>query len=449
MEREVLVSLQTSTGPVRVGRLWAHARRGVETATFQYDSGWLRRPDRFALAPALPLDFAPHHTPRGVALFGVFGDSAPDRWGRELMRRAVRQAAGGSRPPALTELDYLLRVSDTARVGALRYALAEDGVFQAPDTAAPIPPLARLGALLAASDQAQAGELSDDGLRLLLAPGSSLGGARPKASVLDANGRLALAKFPARTDDWDAVRWEAVALRLAEQAGVAVPARRMALVGARPVLIIERFDRRAVQRGRGVGGRAAEGGGAGGGGGAAEGGGAGEHRIPFLSALSALGAADHETRSYLELVDFLRVHGARPQDDMRQLWRRVVLNVLISNTDDHLRNHGFLHQPGTGWTLSPAYDLNPVPADIRPRVLSTALDFDDATASLALALEVAPYFELAAGAAHAIAAEVAQATAQWRGVAARFGLSDAEQARMASAFEHADSRLALGGAARG
>lgn len=435
MEREVLVSLQTSTGPVRVGRLWAHARRGVETATFQYDSGWLRRPDRFALAPALPLDFAPHHTPRGVALFGAFSDSAPDRWGRELMRRAVRQAAGGSRPPALMELDYLLRVSDTARVGALRYALAEDGVYQAPDTAAPIPPLVRLGALLAASDRAQAGELSDDGLRLLLAPGASLGGARPKASVLDANGRLALAKFPARTDEWDAVRWEAVALRLAEQAGVSVPARRMALVGARPVLIIERFDRGAVRRESGARGGAA--------------GGGREHRIPFLSALAALGAADHETRSYLELVDFLRVHGARPQDDMRQLWRRMVLNVLISNTDDHLRNHGFLHQPGAGWTLSPAYDLNPVPADVKPRVLSTALDFDDATASLALALEVAPYFELAGGAAHAIATEVAQVTAQWRGIAGRFGLSETEQARMASAFEHADSRLALGGAARG
>ena len=412
MEREVFVSLDTAAGPVRVGRLWSRSRRGVETATFQYHSGWLRRPDRFALEPGLPLDFGPHHTRRGVALFGAFSDSAPDRWGRELMRRFARQAARGSTAPALTELDFLLRVNDTARVGALRYALDEGGAFQAPDAASPIPPLVRLPALLAASDRIQAGDEADDALRLLLAPGSSLGGARPKASVRDADGGLAIAKFPAHTDVLDAVRWEAVALHLAERAGVAVPRRRIEMVGGRPVLIVERFDRR------------------------------GTGRVPFLSAMSALTATDHETRCYLELVDFLRQHGACPRDDMRQLWRRIVFNVLISNTDDHLRNHGFLHRPGAGWTLSPAYDLNPVPTDLRPRVLRTAIDFEDATASLALALEVAPYFELNNGEARAMVAEVACATAEWRSAAAGFGVPAAETIRMASAFEHEDSRLA-------
>lgn len=171
----------------------------------------------------------------------------------------------------------------------------------------------------------------DDALRLLLAPGSSLGGARPKASVRDAGGGLAFAKFPARTDVLDAVRWEAVALQLAERAGVVVPRRRIEVVAGKPVLVVARFDRRAAGR------------------------------VPFLSAMSALTATAHETRCYLELVDFLRQHGACPRADMRQLWRRVVFNILISNTDDHLRNHGFLHRPGAGWALSPAYDLNPFP----------------------------------------------------------------------------------------
>lgn len=412
MEREVFVSLDMAAGPVPVGRLWSHTRRGAETATFQYDSGWLRRSDRFALEPGLPLDFGPHHTRRGVALFGAFSDSAPDRWGRELMRRFARQAAGSSPVPALTELDFLLRVNDTARVGALRFALAQGGVFQAPDAQSPIPPLVRLPALLAASDRIQAGDGVDDALRLLLAPGSSLGGARPKASVRDAGGGLAIAKFPAHTDVLDAVRWEAVALQLAERAGVVVPRQRIEVVAGKPVLVVARFDRRAAGR------------------------------VPFLSAMSALTATDHETRCYLELVDFLRQHGACPRADMRQLWRRVVFNILISNTDDHLRNHGFLHRPGAGWALSPAYDLNPVPTDVKPRVLSTAIDFENATASLDLALEVAPYFELKNGEARAIVAEVARATAEWRSVAAGLAVPAAEITRMASAFEHEDSQLA-------
>ena len=412
MEREVFVSLDMAAGPVPVGRLWSHTRRGAETATFQYDSGWLRRSDRFALEPGLPLDFGPHHTRRGVALFGAFSDSAPDRWGRELMRRFARQAAGSSPVPALTELDFLLRVNDTARVGALRFALAQGGVFQAPDAQSPIPPLVRLPALLAASDRIQAGDGVDDALRLLLAPGSSLGGARPKASVRDAGGGLAIAKFPAHTDVLDAVRWEAVALQLAERAGVVVPRQRIEVVAGKPVLVVARFDRRAAGR------------------------------VPFLSAMSALTATAHETRCYLELVDFLRQHGACPRADMRQLWRRVVFNILISNTDDHLRNHGFLHRPGAGWALSPAYDLNPVPTDVKPRVLSTAIDFENATASLDLALEVAPYFELKNGEARAIVAEVARATAEWRSVAAGLAVPAAEITRMASAFEHEDSQLA-------
>ena len=414
MECNIQVFLDAPGTPVPVGTLWTRSRQGVESATFTYDADWLAREARFALTPELPLTAGPHHTPPGRALFGALADSAPDRWGRELMRRDARRRARGGPPATLLEIDYLLRVSDFGRLGALRFAAAEGGPFLAPDDAAPIPPLVELPVLLAASNDVLANDESN-ALRVLLAPGSSLGGARPKASVRDVDGALAIAKFPARTDDFSVVRWEAVALLLAERAGIDVPQRRLETIGNAPVLLLRRFDRRATAR------------------------------VPFLSAMAALGAADHERRSYPEFVDFIRQHGAHPKRDLHALWRRMVFNVLISNTDDHLRNHGFLHVPGRGWTPSPAYDLNPTPTDLKPRVLATAIDFDDPTASLQLAFDVAPYFELDAAAARRIAAEVAEATVGWRGAAERFGISGAEIRRMASAFEHADLELARRG----
>ena len=408
MERMVQVFLDAPGAVVPVGTLWTRSRQGVESATFMYHASWLAHADRFALSPELPLTAGPHHTPPGRALFGALANSAPDRWGRQLMRRdAARHVRGGDPPATLLEIDYLLRVSDFGRLGALRFADDEHGPFLAADDVAPIPPLVELPALLAASDDVLA-RGDSDALRVLLAPGSSLGGARPKALVRDVDGALAIAKFPARTDDVDVVRWEAVALLLAEQAGIDVPQRRLLTIGDAPVLLLRRFDRRA------------------------------NTRVPFLSAMVALGAADHERRCYPEFVDFIRQHGARPKEDLRALWRRMVFNVLISNTDDHLCNHGFLHLSGRGWTLSPAYDLNPTPTDLAPRVHATALDFDDATASLQLAFDVAPYFEIDAAAARRIAAEVAQATAAWRQAAERLGISTAETRRMAGAFEHED-----------
>ena len=414
MERTVKVFLDTPEAPVQVGTLWPRSRQGVESATFTYDPDWLAREARFALSPELPLTAGPHHTPPGRALFGALADSAPDRWGRELMRRDARRRARGGPPATLLEIDYLLRVSDFGRLGALRFSATEGGPFLAPDDVAPIPPLVELPALLAASDDVLANDESN-ALRVLLAPGSSLGGARPKASVRDVDGALAIAKFPMRTDNVSVVRWEAVALLLAERAGIDVPQRRLETIGNAPVLLLRRFDRRA------------------------------NARVPFLSAMAALGAADHERRSYPEFVDFIRQHGAHPKQDLHALWRRMVFNVLISNTDDHLRNHGFLHVPGRGWTLSPAYDLNPTPTDLKPRVLATAIDFDDPTASLQLAFDVAPYFELDAAAARRIAAEVAQATVGWRGAAEQFGIAGTEIRRMASAFEHPDLELARRG----
>ncbi len=227
----------------------------------------------------------------------------------------------------------------------------------------------------------------------------------------DRDGQLAIAKFPHRDDDYDHVRWEAVALSLAD-AGLAVPQWRLEDVGGKSALLLRRFDRR------------------------------GGVRIPFLSAMSMLGAQDNEQHSYLEFVDALRLYGAAPKEDMRALWRQIVFSILISNTDDHLRNHGFLYAGPDGWRLAPAYDLNPVPTDIKPRVLTTAIDVDDNTASLRLALSVAGYFELKDKEATAIAAEVGRAVSGWRARAAQLGLTKAQIDRMASAFEHEDLRAA-------
>ena len=331
------------------------------------------------------------------------------------MRRAERRRAErqGKTPRPLAEIDYLLMVDDEARQGALRFAGSEAGPFLAEHGPAKIPPLIELPRLLSAAEHVLAGTDADEDLRLLLAPGSSLGGARPKASVRDRDGQLAIAKFPSKGDEINAVLWEAVALTLAAKAGVTVPAWRLETVARKPVLLLRRFDRE-----RGM-------------------------RVPFLSAMSMLDAKDQETRSYLEFVDVLRQHGASPKQDMRALWRRIVFSILISNTDDHLRNHGFLYAGPAGWRLSPAYDLNPTPTDIKPRILTTAIDLSDGTASLKLALEVAAYFELGRDEARKIAAEVGRATATWRREAKKLGLTAAEIDRMASSFEHQDLKDAL------
>ena len=209
------------------------------------------------------------------------------------------------------------------------------------------------------------------------------------------------------------VAWERVAFALAERAGIVVPSVRFEEVAKKPVLLLRRFYREGVRR------------------------------IPFLSAMSVL-AKDQEPRSYLEMVDALRQHGASSKQDIEALWRRLVFNILISNTDDHLRNHGFLYEGPAGWRLSPAYDLNPMPIDLKPRVLSTMITEDDSTASLGLATEVAEYFDLTASKAKTIAAEVAQSVATWRKEALRLALSRTEIDRMASAFEHDDLKQAMG-----
>jgi serine/threonine-protein kinase HipA len=363
----------------------------------------------------LTLGPGPHHTRPGKALLGAIGDSAPDRWGRVLMRRAERRRAtkAGSAPRTLQETDFLLLVDDESRHGALWFREQEGGRFLAPGGPNRIPPLVDLPKLLSASERVVSMTDTDEDLRVLLAPGSSPGGARRKASVLDRDGHLAFAKFPHQGDAIDIELWEALALNLAGRAGIPVPESRIETVAGKTVLLLRRFDRN------------------------------GSSRVPFLSAMSMLGADDNDLRSYLEIVAAIRQYGAEPATDIRALWRRIVFNVLISNTDDHLRNHGFLYERRRGWRLSPAYDLNPVPLDVRPRMLSTAITIDDPAASLDLALEVAEYFDLSAPEARRIAHEVGTVVSQWRREAARLGIVPSEIDRMASAFEHDDLKQSL------
>ena len=417
MDKDVLVYVDLGGVPQLVGRLWARVRKNKEGASFEYDDAWLKHPDRFSLEPALKLGPGPFHTGADRPMFGAIGDSAPDRWGRALMQRAERRRAEreGRAPRTLFEMDYLLLVDDEARAGALRFAETAGGPFLRQEEAKRIPLLLELPKLLSAAEHVLDETDTEEDLRLLFAPGSSLGGARPKASVKEKDGHLAIAKFPRKDDEIYSVIWEAVALALAKKAGIVVPAARVETVAKKPVLLLRRFDRD------------------------------GTRRIPFLSAMSMLGAKDNEPHSYLEIVDALRQYGAAPKADMEALWRRIVFSILISNTDDHLRNHGFLYEGSDGWRLSPAYDLNPVPTDIKPRILSTAINEDDGTASLALAMSVARYFELDAAKARDIAKQVGKAVSKWRAEAARHGLGKNEIDRMASAFDHEDLKEALSG----
>jgi serine/threonine-protein kinase HipA len=324
-----------------------------------------------------------------------------------LMKRMERRMAEreGRAPRALLEIDYLLMVDDAVRPGALRFK--EAGSQFLASGSPKIPPLVYLSKLMAASDRVVADKESDDDLRMLMAPGSSLGGARPKAAVTDARGHLHIAKFPQAEDEYSVERWSYLAHVLADKAGINAAPSRIVEVDRKCVLVVSRFDRK------------------------------GTVRIPFLSAMSMLGAADGETHSYLELVDALRRYGAAADEDQRELWKRVLFGVLISNVDDHLRNHGFLYDTQRrGWRLSPAYDLNPVPHDVKAPFLSTYIDEHENAASFEVVLSTAEYYGLAPADVRQIVKETVAAVSGWRKVAAKLGIPPKEADRMSSAFEH-------------
>jgi serine/threonine-protein kinase HipA len=350
----------------------------------------------------------------GHSLFGSIGDSAPDTWGRRLMQRAERRAAQkeGRQVRTLMETDYLLGVTDFSRLGALRFKKKAEDRFLAVSPGG-VPALLDLGRLLQSSDRILSDEETDEDLQMIFAPGSSLGGARPKASILDQNGDLSIAKFPKENDDYSIETWEEIALRLAGLSGIQTPTHALVRVAGRAIMLSKRFDRPGI------------------------------YRIPFLSAMAMTASRDGQTGSYPELVDALGAHGAQARLDSNQLYRRVVFNVMISNVDDHLRNHGFLWAGKAGWILSPAYDLNPVPTDLKPRILSTNIDLDEATCSLDLLESACGYFGLGLKEARLIIREVAKVTKNWRAIAVEVGAKASEISRMASAFEHEDLNRAL------
>jgi serine/threonine-protein kinase HipA len=407
-ESAVDVVVQIAGEDVLAGRLWTHRRRGSESATFAYIPEYLARPDAYELDPALPLATGQQQTPVGRATFGAFSDCAPDRWGRRLMQRTAHRRATER---SLGELDYLLGVRDDLRQGALRFRDPATGMYLA-DERTGVPSLLELPELLAAAERLERDEATDADLATLQRGGSSLGGARPKAHVLDRDGSVAIAKLPsATTDEWDVIRWEGVALALARRAGINVPDAATHMVNGKAILIVDRFDRE------------------------------GDLRIGYVSALTMLEATDGDAGSYLDIADAIERHAPTAGTDLRELWRRIAFSILVSNTDDHLRNHGFLRTSSAGWTLSPAFDLNPDPA-AGPKLLSTAIDYEDHAASIERLMTVAEHFRLTQADAVGVLREVVDSTKGWRRTARELGLGAAAVEQMAPAFEHAQAAAA-------
>lgn len=395
----------------RVGTLFHAAAHGRATFSFAYEAKWLKRPDAFELDPDLQL-YASESYPSGNAgVFRIFLDSAPDRWGRLLLdRRELLKAREEKRKPrALIEWDYLLGVHDACRSGALRFRQDEASPFLDNDRHLAAPPLASLRELEAASLALEAPDAAEQPqfsrwLTALLAPGSSLGGARPKANFTDPNNSLWIAKFPSREDRRDIGAWEMVVHQLAAAAGVDVSeAKLLDLASRHRTFASRRFDRTATGR-----------------------------RRFFVSAMTMLGRTDGQGGSYLDLAEFLGTRGSTRHraGDLRQLWTRVVFNLLVSNTDDHLRNHGFILE-SDGWRLAPAYDLN---ANVERTAHTLAIDTTDTTPDVGLALSTAPYYDLTEPEAQGILGTVKQAVGSWRDRAATLRLPREEIELMASAF---------------
>ncbi|HEX7571268.1 MAG TPA: type II toxin-antitoxin system HipA family toxin [Verrucomicrobiae bacterium] len=385
--------------PALVGRL--HAADRGPAVSFEYAPEWLKRPAAFALDPTLlPLQPGAQH---GPTLFGALQDCGPDRWGRILIERAVRKKVLAQKP--YRDIDYVLALDDHSRLGALRFRLDSSSPFLAVSTGK-LPPLIRLQALLRAADAIHSKTDTAADLRFLLGAGSPLGGARPKSAVSLADGRLALAKFPKPDDIRDIAAGEILALTLAAAAGIRVAEHRLVCVGQHSVSVITRFDR------------------------------AGEDRIPFLSGGSLMGLSPGDPGAYTRLADAIRQFGHDVAGDLQELWRRLVFSLLASNYDDHLRNHGFLmHQAGR-WSLSPAYDLNPVPEIDRVHVSKTPISEDQEEPGIAGALAVAARFGLKPAAAKIILNEVFTAVSAWRTAGRKLRIKAATLDAYASAFEH-------------
>lgn len=394
-----------------MGMLSASPAKGKESFSFEYADAWLKSGFSQMIDPDLQL-YSGAYYPRGnKPNFGVFLDSCPDRWGRVLMQRREAAMAKQEGRPAkkLLESDFLLGVYDEHRMGALRFKLENDGPFLNDNKAMAAPPWTSLRELEYASLKFEEDNTDDPKylkwVAMLIAPGSSLGGSRPKASVMDAHSNLWIAKFPSRNDDKDIAAWEMVTNQLATTAGLNVAEGKLLQFKSKyHTYLTKRFDRATT----------------------------GE-RIHFASAMTLLGHIDGEDASgasYLELMEFISRHGASVEKDLEELWRRIVFSICVKNTDDHLRNHGFLLTQ-KGWLLSPAYDINP---NEYGRGLSLNITEADNSLDLDLAMEISGYFRLSERKALQIIKKVGAVVKDWKKVAANYKIPNAERERMSAAF---------------
>lgn len=398
-----------SGNDILVGVCRFSLRRGRVGTTFSYDPAYLGNPLAFPIDPLLPLDAAPMHT---EGLPGALRDSSPDRWGRHLIaRRAIGQAeAAGSPPRTLDEVDYLIGVDDPTRQGALRLRVPASDERLAKSSN--VPPAVELKRLVHASNQISQGIEGKEQVKMLLDAGSgSLGGARPKASVTD-EGKLLLAKFSHPGDEWDIMAWEKTALDLAEKAGIAVPARRLVRLGSSAALVLDRFDRASSMLDG--------------------------PRIPYLSAMSLLGAQDGAQADYAEVAEALADWTCEPEAQLRELFRRVCLSVALHNTDDHLRNLGLIRTK-KDWLLSPAFDINIDPVASRQR--ATAVYGETGEGEAEGLVELAAICGLLARDATHEVARILDATSQWASVAAKNGCKQAEISLMSGAMLQSEERL--------
>ncbi len=392
-----------------IGIMSAHFGKGRKSFSFEYDKEWISSQEQMLLDPDLGW-YSGHQFPNKKENFGMFLDSMPDAWGRTLMQRREPQSAKevGRTPKKLHDIDFLLGVYDESRMGALRYKLDPDGPFLETRSSTTIPPWTSLGELQEAVQAIESDE-NDEHVKkwilMLLVPGSSLGGARPKANFTDSSNNLWIAKFPSKNDKIDKAAWELLAYRLALKSGISMAESRLTkLSGAFNTFLTKRFDR--IQN----------------------------ERIHFASAMTMTGnyeeAIKDKNASYLEIAEVIKYSGAENMEDLHQLWRRIVFNISVSNTDDHLRNHGFL-LTNKGWRLSPAYDINP---SIDKDGLALNIDMDNNALDFDLAKSVGEYFMLNTKQMEEILTQVISVVAKWRIHANAIGISKKEQEMMEPGF---------------
>lgn len=396
--------------PKLIGVLSAQQAKGKKAFSFEYDAGWLQSREQQSLDPDIAWYKGPQY-PNSKENFGVFLDSMPDTWGRTLMKRRAAQQGKekGKLAPTLYDIDFLLGVYDETRMGALRFKLDKNGQFLDDNHGMPTPPWSSIRELQYAAEILESDKDSatiKKWLAILIAPGSSLGGARPKANIADDRGHLWIAKFPSKGDTIDKAAWEYLAYQLALQCGVEMAESRIEkIAGKSHTFFSKRFDRVKGER------------------------------IHFASAMTMTGNNEDTIKdnpaSYLDMAEFIQYHGARNKKDLQQLWKRLVFNIAVSNTDDHLRNHGFL-LTGKGWILSPAFDINPsVDKDglaLNIDAHNNALDFD-------VAKSAGEYFQLTDKEMNGIIKKVTTTVSDWKKIARNIGISRAEQEIMSAAFK--------------